>query len=50
MRRFDYPAPPPSEITPEPVYRARRQLMGLGLYVLFVVWAHAFLFGVRPFG
>lgn len=23
---------------------------GLGLYVLFVVWAHAFLFGVRPFG
>lgn len=31
MRRFDYPAPPPSEITPEPVYRARRQLLGLGL-------------------
>lgn len=23
---------------------------GLGLYVLFVVWAHAFLIGVRPFG
>jgi len=23
---------------------------GLGLYVLFVVWAHGFLFGVRPFG
>lgn len=31
MRRFDYPAPPPSQITPEPVYRARRQLLGLGL-------------------
>lgn len=23
---------------------------GLGLYVLFVVWAHAWLIGVRPFG
>ena len=23
---------------------------GLGIYVLFVVWAHAFLIGVRPFG
>ncbi|MBW8311195.1 MAG: protein-methionine-sulfoxide reductase catalytic subunit MsrP [Rhizobium sp.] len=31
MRRFDYPAPPPSEITPESVYRSRRQLLGLGL-------------------
>lgn len=24
--------------------------VGLGVYVLFVVWAHAWLFGVRPFG
>ncbi len=23
---------------------------GLGIYVLFVVWAHAWLIGVRPFG
>ncbi|MCU0763541.1 MAG: NnrU family protein [Hydrogenophaga sp.] len=25
-------------------------VLGLGIYVLFVVWAHAWLFGVRPFG
>jgi uncharacterized membrane protein len=25
-------------------------VVGLGIYVLFVVWAHAWLFGVRPFG
>lgn len=31
MSRPRYPQPPASEITPEPVYRARRQLMGLGL-------------------
>ncbi|KFL37953.1 protein-methionine-sulfoxide reductase catalytic subunit MsrP [Arenimonas donghaensis] len=31
MSRHRYPQPPASEITPEPVYRARRQLMGLGL-------------------
>lgn len=31
MSRHPYPQPPASEITPEPVYRARRQLMGLGL-------------------
>ncbi|HEX5739741.1 MAG TPA: NnrU family protein [Hydrogenophaga sp.] len=24
--------------------------VGLGVYVLFIVWAHAWLFGVRPFG
>ncbi|TNF62968.1 MAG: NnrU family protein, partial [Burkholderiales bacterium] len=23
---------------------------GLGLYLAFVFWAHAWLFGVRPFG
>jgi len=31
MNRHDYPRPPPSEITPEGVYRRRRELMGLGL-------------------
>src|SRR5690606_38183899 len=31
MSRPRYPQPPASESTPEPVYRARRQLMGLGL-------------------
>lgn len=25
-------------------------LVGMGLYVLFVMWAHAWLFGVRPMG
>lgn len=25
-------------------------VVGLAVYVLFVVWAHAWLFGVRPFG
>ena len=31
MSRYRYPLPPASEITPEGVYRRRRELMGLGL-------------------
>ncbi|WP_295360849.1 protein-methionine-sulfoxide reductase catalytic subunit MsrP [Arenimonas sp.] len=31
MSRYRYPRPPASEITPEGVYRRRRELMGLGL-------------------
>ncbi|MDY0021681.1 protein-methionine-sulfoxide reductase catalytic subunit MsrP [Arenimonas caeni] len=31
MSRFRYPRPPSSEITPEAVYRRRRELIGLGL-------------------
>ena len=31
MSRYRYPRPPASEITPEGVYRRRRELIGLGL-------------------